>query len=759
MDKTQTPKMPLPIRGADIIPSSSPAFGTPVRPVRTSSRPIALQGKSSVLPVLIPPALLRPLAFRTFTRKHDLTLSSNALQTLATFVGKNCGSRWRDDGLAERLLDEVAKLWRKNGGGVIVEEGNGASIKAILQIMEGNMSNGKVLPGKLMDQEDQRANHSRLASTDETANTHAEEDEENDSTDPRRYIKIIDAYDQPRLTYNPDKKHFETSINKPSFFPDPSHQITFYRDRFNIIYQRLLRNESFQTSSLLNSNRQTYKITPIANLLGRGGSQHMCLGLLSVSPAGEMSLTDLTGTIMLDLSETVPIPRGNGAWFCPGMMVLVEGIYEEEEVVKGSVLGGNTGIGGSIGGKLLGITIAGPPSEKREVTLGMNSIDSKGDIGTSGGFGWVDFLGTGSERAQGARMRKLEHGCLRQMRGDGDERNARRNIVILGEVHLDNTKTLESLRSVFGIYSALPFEELPLAFLMIGNFIGKVGFGQSNGGNSIEYKECFDSLASVLSDFPALLRHTTFVFVPGDNDPWASTFTAGASTAIPRRGVPELFTSRVKRAFASANNDSTNSASKSTPGEAIWTSNPSRISLFGPVHEIVVYRDDISGRLRRSSIHFPNTGDNDSQELQIQHNATEENDDDMTIDNDDDNDNSNSKNTNPQRNLSAAAKLPSPSYLAAQKLSKTILDQGTLSPFPMSIKPVLWDYASSIQLYPLPTALVLADSEVAAFSVSYEGCNVLNPGRFVPEDHKREPVTWLEYDVLKKRGKVRQHRI
>jgi hypothetical protein len=33
----------------------------------------------------------------------------SALQTLAVFVGKNCGSGWREEGLAERVLDEVAK--------------------------------------------------------------------------------------------------------------------------------------------------------------------------------------------------------------------------------------------------------------------------------------------------------------------------------------------------------------------------------------------------------------------------------------------------------------------------------------------------------------------------------------------------------------------------------------------------------------------------------------------------------------------------
>jgi hypothetical protein len=33
-------------------------------------------------------------------------------------------------------------------------------------------------------------------------------------------------------------------------------------------------------------------------------------------------------------------------------------------------------------------------------------------------------------------------------------------------------------------------------------------------------------------------------------------------------------------------------------GDAIWTSNPARLSWFGPVHDIAIFRDDISGRLR-----------------------------------------------------------------------------------------------------------------------------------------------------------------
>jgi DNA polymerase epsilon subunit 2 len=260
MDKPATPFVPAG-NASDAIPSSSPAFGTPARPVR-SGKPSALHGKSTVLPVLLPPALLRPVAFRTFTRKHNLTISSNSLQVLATFVGKNCGSKWREEGLAERLLDEVAKIWRKDGGGVIVEEGNGASIKAILQTMESNMVNGRLVPGKVMDRENRpslRRNGSAMTSNTDNMDTPIAEDDNDDAddNDPRRWMKVINAFDQPRLTYNPNNKHFETSTTSQSLFPQPGHQITLWRDRYNLVHQRLLRNESFQTSTFASNVTQS----------------------------------------------------------------------------------------------------------------------------------------------------------------------------------------------------------------------------------------------------------------------------------------------------------------------------------------------------------------------------------------------------------------------------------------------------------------------------------------------------------------------
>lgn len=746
----------------DPIPSSSPAFGTPARPFRIP-KGNAPPSKTSILPILLPPSTLRPVAFRTFTRKHNLTISSSALQTLAVFVGKNCGSGWREEGLAERVLDEVAKIWKRAGGGVIVEEGKGASLKTILQTLEGSMSGGRVVVGKTTSQDGSLKASSlgvddgRVEIAGDTSKQGAtEEDDTQLSLHPRHWLKVIDAFDLPRLTYNVDKKYFEALKSKSSLFPSPSYKTALFRDRYNLVYQRLLRNESFQSSlgvagvpSLQRSSsniahRQSYKLTPIANLLGRSGTSHLLLGLLAISPTGDLSLVDLTGSVALDLSHARMIPE-DGAWFAPGMIVLVDGIYEEEEMVKGAALGGNTGIGGAIGGQFVGISICGPPCERRDISLGTSNSHGSGQLSSSGGFGWVDFLGLGSERAQGARMRRIQEKCLR---GDQEApETTRLKVAIMSEVNLDNMKTLDALKKVFSTYNDLSLAERPQAFVLIGNFSQKAIISGGGRAGSIEYKEYFDSLALVLSDFPALLQHSTFVFVPGDNDPWASAFSAGAASTVPRQPIPELFTSRVRRAFATANSELNRSQAPEPAGDAIWTSNPARLSWFGPVHDIAIFRDDISGRLRRSAVNT--TLDNESDVTMHEPSSTTAGDVVFAEGE------SQIEDMGQQQGTKAATASSGASM--ARRLVKTILDQGTISPFPLPLRPVLWDHASALQLYPLPTALVLADPEAAPFCMTYEGCHVMNPGRLLPEGGA-PMARWVEYDVLRNRGKIREER-
>jgi DNA polymerase epsilon subunit 2 len=213
------------------IPSSSPAFATPVHPIRPfNAAPIPT--KATILPIILPPATLRPLAFRTFTKKHSLTLTSSALQVLATFIGRHCGTEWREEGLAERVLEEVAKSWKNRNGGVIVE-GDGSELKDILKNLEGSMSGGRIVASRELSRQNSlvlgpsqngEASHTRLGirpsllgredsqSSLGMSTLDMDDDEEEGQNDPRKWLKVIDAFEQPRLIYNVGKKHFDRFV-------------------------------------------------------------------------------------------------------------------------------------------------------------------------------------------------------------------------------------------------------------------------------------------------------------------------------------------------------------------------------------------------------------------------------------------------------------------------------------------------------------------------------------------------------------------
>ncbi|KAJ9422164.1 DNA polymerase [Fusarium oxysporum] len=634
--------------------------------------------KAAILPIILPPPTLRPLAFRTFTKKHSLTLTSSALQELASFIGRHCGSGWREEGLAERVLEEVARSWKNRNGGVIVE-GSSKELQEILKTLEGNMSGGRItgptrgLPrgDSMLDLKDNETLNTRLGLRPaeirrEDSNTSFgmsglgvdEEQEESETSDPRAWLKIIDAYDQPRFIYNVGKKHFEKDTSTPSLLPPASHKTTVFRNRYNVIHQRLLRNETFQSSAVSSSRKQS--LSPYVTRL------------LVVLPTGDLAISDLTGTIALDLSQAVAIPD-DSAWFCPGMIVLVDGVYEEEDESVGKGLSGSSGVGGTLGGRFQGFFVGQPPCERRQATLGISGPD-------------------GSERAVGTKMRRLERRLLRS-RAEED--------------------TAPSRGRVYAVLA------------------------RGGSGGSIEYKEYFDALASTLETFQPLLQSSTFVFVPGDNDGWVSSFTAGASVPLPRKQVPDMFTSRIRRAFATANAE----VGGKSNGTAVWTSNPSRISLFGPNHELVVFRDDVSARLRRASVRLkPKAKDASGEQAPGSSAAPPEDVQPMDIDAAHHDDPTATATGSPVTPL-----IPHDVH-AAQKLVKTILDQGYLAPFRQAIRPVHWDYSSALHLYPLPTAMVLLDTTAPPFCVTYEGCHVMNPGSVLVPGRKGI-ARWVEYDV------------
>lgn len=487
----------------------------------------------------------------------------------------------------------------------------------------------------------------------------------------------------------------------------------------------------------------------------------MLLGMLSILPAGNLAINDLTGTISLDLSHAAAIPE-NSAWFTPGMIILVDGVYEEEEESIGKGLGASNGIGGVIGGRFQAFFIGQPPCEKRKATLGVSGLDGGQDHTIGGGFGWIDFLGVGSERAVGSKMRKLERRLLRQTQPDPDL-PSRGRIVIIGELHLDQPRALHALRKILTTYATEPEGSSPMTFVLTGNFTQHaVMAGGGASGGSVEYKEYFDSLASVLADFPTLLQSSTFVFVPGDNDGWASSFSSGSAVPLPRKPVPDLFTSRIRRVFTSANAEA--GTRNGVGGEVIWTSNPARLSVFGPSHEIILFRDDMSARLRRTAVRLKGSSSNPDAENQ-ENEAPQTQSDSIRPDdtNDDDTEmalageNMEGMDVDPST-VSNKPNSKSPDIphdvQTARRLVKTVLDQGYLCPFRHAIRPVHWDYAGALHLYPLPTALVLVDPTAPTFALTYEGCHVMNPGPVLVTG-RRGVGRWIEYE-LGGTGRVRE---
>jgi DNA polymerase epsilon subunit 2 len=183
--------------------------------------------KPTVLPILLPPATLRPLAFRTFTKKHNLTLTSSTLGALATFIGRHCGSGWREEGLAEKVLEEVAKSWKKCSSQVIVE-GEGDTLKNILKTLEGSMSGGRIVQGSELSRQSSfnfsafpngqglgALGGARPALESQSSfglsNLDVEDEGEDEDLlkDPREWTKVIDAFEQPKLVYNISQKHFD----------------------------------------------------------------------------------------------------------------------------------------------------------------------------------------------------------------------------------------------------------------------------------------------------------------------------------------------------------------------------------------------------------------------------------------------------------------------------------------------------------------------------------------------------------------------
>lgn len=196
--------------------------------------------------------------------------------------------------------------------------------------------------------------------------------------------------------------------------------------------------------------------------------------------------------------------------------------------------------------------IGHPPCEKRQISQSIH--------------GHIDFLGIGGLSIKDQKTYKRIEKSLDHI-----------GFIVLSDVWLDELSTIVALKRLFEGYNNAFNEFRPLTFILCGNFSSQP---ISTSRMVKEYEENFNRLADVISEYPLIAEHSTFVFVPGPTDPW----TSGINTLLPRGRIPKPFTRTFEARIPRSH----------------FTSNPCRIRYFS--QEIVICRDDSMSRILRNSV-------------------------------------------------------------------------------------------------------------------------------------------------------------
>eukprot|EP00842_Homolaphlyctis_polyrhiza_P000013 jgi/Hompol1/1011/HPOL_004494-RA len=331
--------------------------------------------------------------------------------------------------------------------------------------------------------------------------------EEPDIQDVGNYFCVVNAFDVPRCQFVKDRGSFARAKQHGAIIATADARTALFRDRFELIYQRLLRNEAFRPPAFATNDDSYFKITPILHLKGRKPGRYLLFGMLTSIQDGNYHLEDLDAFIQLEFQKKMQ--QGAGM-FTRNSFVLVQGEYTEYAKFRVDVIGH-------------------PLPERREDSL--YSVVKRIELNA------VDV-----------------------------------SIVFISDVWLDQTRVLQKLRVLFdGLTNAI----IPLAFVLCGNFSSTPYVFNGNEGK--RYKEGFDNLADLVSEFPQIAQTSHFVFVPGPHDPWAPS-------VLPRVPIPDSLTTKLRQKIKHTH----------------FTTSPTRLKYC--TLEMVVFRDEISSAMRRHSI-------------------------------------------------------------------------------------------------------------------------------------------------------------
>ncbi|KAL3187178.1 hypothetical protein MRX96_025906 [Rhipicephalus microplus] len=211
---------------------------------------------------------------------------------------------------------------------------------------------------------------------------------------------------------------------------------------------------------------------PIEHLLGTTGECVVVLGMLCQLEEGNYFLEDTTGSVKIDISGT----KFTADLFVDNSFVLAEGCYEDMAFRVDA----------------MGLPPIEPALEAMKYMGGASIFDK-----------FPEKLRTQLE------LSDVPDNAL---------------FVLLSDVWLDQPQVLSHLRVLFSGFA----QGAPACFVLAGNFLSRSTGLQKD---RVLLREGFKALAEMLHEFPLLIKHSRFIFVPGPRDP-------GLSNVLPRPGLP-----------------------------------------------------------------------------------------------------------------------------------------------------------------------------------------------------------------------------
>ncbi|CAG9813336.1 unnamed protein product [Phaedon cochleariae] len=302
-------------------------------------------------------------------------------------------------------------------------------------------------------------------------------------------FSVINAFDFPKLSFNPDRKLYYVDKSRSIFLSDADSKAKVFRDRYFTILQRTKRN--FEQAAMIRE-KDRLKLQTIDYLLTLSyvTLEHtLILGSLTQVSEGKWHLEDPTGMVELDLVHA----KYHSGFFVENSFILVNGYYED---------------------RILHVsTVVLPPGEEYK-----NSRFS---------FGSLNYFG-GPSSAPLRESEKLRNHLIQ---------NKDKQILFFSDVWLDHPLVFEKLEILFDGFQDLP----PVAFVFMGNFMSN-----SHGSEMMDdLKSLFKRLGELIMKFPNLSNNSQFVFVPGLSDPCTPHM-------VPRFGLPDYVTSDMKKVFPKA---------------------------------------------------------------------------------------------------------------------------------------------------------------------------------------------------------------